>query len=265
MVKDSFCDNGLFCDGPEICDSVIGCKFGTVFNLDDGVSCIDDSCDEVGDKVVYIVNYGNCVDFFFCNGQEVCDVINDCGVGTFLVLSDGVQCIVDVCDENNDMIIYIFNYVLCDNGDFCDGNEQCVLGEGCKFGQVFGLNDSVQCTLDVCDELNDIVMYMLKDFVCDDGLYCNGVEICDAFLGCQIVLVVVDDGILCIFDECDEVSDFVTYIKDNLLCDNGQFCDGQEVCGNVGCEILLGSVLVQNDGVVCMMDFCDEVQDFVLY
>ncbi|MFC1800628.1 hypothetical protein ACFLYT_01085, partial [Nanoarchaeota archaeon] len=58
---DSLCDNGLWCDGAETCDALLGCQAGTPEVIDDGVSCTDDSCDEVNDVVV------NSVDDLLCD------------------------------------------------------------------------------------------------------------------------------------------------------------------------------------------------------
>ena len=40
----------------------------------------------------------------------------------------------------------------------------------------------------------------------------------------------LDDGIGCTDDSCDEVGDVVVNAPNDGLCDNGQFCDGVETC-----------------------------------
>ena len=80
--NDSTCDNGMFCDGQETCDATTGCLPGTAPNLNDGVSCTDDSCDETNDKVVHTANDANCSDGKYCNGDETCDPANGCQSGT---------------------------------------------------------------------------------------------------------------------------------------------------------------------------------------
>ena len=40
----------------------------------------------------------------------------------------------------------------------------------------------------------------------------------------------VDDGVGCTDDRCDEANDTVVNTPNNANCDNGQFCDGSETC-----------------------------------
>jgi hypothetical protein len=58
--NDGNCANGAFCDGDETCDALLDCQAGTPVSVDDGVTCTDDSCDEVADVVVNTPNDGNC-------------------------------------------------------------------------------------------------------------------------------------------------------------------------------------------------------------
>ncbi|UCC31748.1 MAG: hypothetical protein JSU86_05615, partial [Phycisphaerales bacterium] len=63
---------------------------------------------------------------------------------------------------------------------------------------------------------------------CDDGVFCNGVETCDAVLECQPgVAVDCDDADACTADSCNE---------DNDVCDNDPIpCTVVEDCP-VGCN-----------------------------
>ncbi len=76
-ANDANCDNGDFCDGSETCDAVSDCQPGIAPSTDDGVSCTDDSCDEVNDVIVNATNDGNCDDGDFCTGDR-CDAVSDC-------------------------------------------------------------------------------------------------------------------------------------------------------------------------------------------
>ena len=55
---------------------------GTPVDVDDGVGCTDDSCDEANDVVVNALNDGLCDNGAFCDGSETCDAVNDCQAGT---------------------------------------------------------------------------------------------------------------------------------------------------------------------------------------
>ena len=300
--------NGEFCDGAETCDTGTGeCLPGTPVNPDDGVSCTDDSCDEVNDVVVNAPNDGLCDDGAFCNGSETCDAVNDCQPGTPVVVDDGVGCTDDSCDEVNDVVVNTPNDASCDNGEFCDGAETCDATADCQDGPVpcdpatetcdevgdvcepigcqsdaecdngefcdgaetcdtgtgeclpgtpVNPDDGVSCTDDSCDEVNDVVVNAPNDGLCDDGAFCNGSETCDAVNDCQPgTPVVVDDGVGCTDDSCDEVNDVVVNTPNDASCDNGEFCDGAETCD--------ATADCQDGPVPCdpATETCDEVGD----
>lgn len=71
------CDDGEFCNGVEGCSAGSGCTAGTPVNVDDGVDCTDDSCDEVLNVVVNTANDLNCDDFHACTADS-CDEILGC-------------------------------------------------------------------------------------------------------------------------------------------------------------------------------------------
>lgn len=99
------CDDGLYCNGQETCDSSSGvavCKSGDPPKCDDSVSCTDDACDKVNDTCTNTPNDGNCDDGLYCNGTETCSPTNDCQAGTPIDCGDGYSCTDDVCDEATD-------------------------------------------------------------------------------------------------------------------------------------------------------------------
>ena len=244
------CDNGQFCDGPETCDLLNDCQAGTPPVVDDGVGCTADSCDEVNDVVVNAPDDGSCDNGQFCDGAETCDPINDCQSGSAPCQS-GESCneVFDICGE-------CLADADCDNGQFCDGVESCDGPTGtCQPGTPPVVEDGISCTADSCDEVNDVVVNTPDDGSCGNGQYCDGVEICDALNDCQAgAPPVVDDGVSCTTDSCDEVNDVVTNTPDDAACDNGQFCDGAETCDPIN-DCQSGSVPCQSG------ESCDEVLD----
>ena len=73
--------------------------------------------------------------------------------------------------------------------------------------------------------------------MCDNGLYCDGEETCDAVNDCQAgTAIVCDDGVSCTVDSCNEDADMCDYDPascgcfSDADCDNGLFCDGLETC-----------------------------------
>ena len=101
VTDDSVCDNGLWCDGTEYCDLELDCQDGTAPEVDDGLFCTDDSCDEDNDEVVHTPV--DVDDGLYCT-VDTCDEDNDEIDHDPLDVDDGVSCTVDVCDEDNDEI-----------------------------------------------------------------------------------------------------------------------------------------------------------------
>ncbi|MDE0887582.1 MAG: hypothetical protein OSB70_18825, partial [Myxococcota bacterium] len=81
---------------------------------------------------------------------------------------------------------------------------------------------------------------------CDNGLYCDGLESCDALLGCEPgTPVAVDDSVACTTDSCDEASQIISHAPDAGVCDDGDPCTA-EVCDQVtGCD----SIPIEGCGV----------------
>ena len=79
----------------------------------------------------------------------------------------------------------------------------------------------------MCDEADDACVDCLGDGDCDDGLFCNGAEVCDVSGSCQPgTPPVLDDGVDCTEDSCDEANDTVLHSPDDAICNDGFFCNG---------------------------------------
>lgn len=147
--SDEQCDDGLWCNGAETCDTGTGtCLPGMPPDCDDGVFCTDDYCDEAVDDCVYSPNDENCDDGLFCNGVETCNPDSGCfsGIGPCEPLAE-------FCDEVNDMCTPVGGCQSdddCDDGLFCNGEETCAAGT-CE--PAAGPCDPVT---EKCDEANDV-------------------------------------------------------------------------------------------------------------
>ncbi|NQZ97026.1 MAG: hypothetical protein HRU01_10980, partial [Myxococcales bacterium] len=161
---------------------------GTAPTVSDGVSCTDDSCDEVNDVIVNAVKDANCDNGAFCDGSETCDAVNDCQDGSDPVANDGVSCTDDSCDEVNDVIVHAANDASCDDALFCNGAETCDASLDCQAGTPPTTSDGLACTVDSCDETLDVVVNTADDNLCDDGNPCTA-GICDSETGCANVPV----------------------------------------------------------------------------
>ncbi len=101
---------------------------------------------------------------------------------------------------------------------------------------IISTDDGVPCTLDACNPANGAVSHTPNDALCDDGVWCNGQETCDAILGCQAgTPPVLDDGNGCTDDSCDEVLDLVVHTYNTAPCDDGDPFTTNDQCLNGVC------------------------------
>jgi len=91
---------------------------------------------------------------------------------------------------------------------------------------------------------------------CDDGAFCNGTEQCLSGSCAAGTPVACSDGIACTQDACNEGTKACTHQASNAACDDGQVCNGAEVCNlTLGCQS--GTALDCNDANACTADSCD--------
>lgn len=78
-------------------------------------------------------------------------------------------------------------------GGPCNDDSQC--------------DDSIVCTIDACDVSISRCRHSPDDATCQNGIFCDGVERCDARLGCRLgVPVACSDGDVCTIDTCVELT-----------------------------------------------------------
>ncbi len=175
VPDDTLCDDGVSCTSNH-CDTWYDCVNTPDNTLcDDGVVCTDDFCtpgDPSGD-CTYVPNDALCPDDgIFCNGQGICDPVNDC-TAILPDCDDNVGCTVDSCNTSTDACESI------EDDTFCD--------------------DSNHCTTDTCDPANGhpatgclygtVPNCCNNDSVCDAGEGCDG---CPGDCGCDPALEFCD-------------------------------------------------------------------------
>lgn len=249
------CSDGLFCNGLETFNAG-SCLAGTP-PCNDGVACTVDTCDEPTDTCTYTPNNALCDNGLYCDGAETCHATLGCQAGTPPCV-DAVACTIDTCDEPTDTCTFTPSNALCDNGLFCDGAETCNATLGCQAGTPPCV-DAVACTVDTCTEATDTCTFPPSNALCDNGLFCDGAETCNATLGCQPGTPPCVDAVACTVDTCTEATDTCTFPPNHALCDNGLYCDGAETCHpTLGCQAGAPPCV---DGVTCTTDTCAEATD----
>jgi hypothetical protein len=153
--------------------------------------------------------------------------------------------------------------------DIPDGSIACKADSDC--------DDGVECTNDVCLSLG--YCRSTTDYTrCSDNLYCNGIEICDAFEGCVPGPVpTCDDMDPCTIDRCDDAQkdcvhaprDFDHDGEADLHCPGGTDCDDfDETRGSQRAEICNDDIDNDCDDMIDEMDCgqpahdaCDDALD----
>ncbi|MBW2462171.1 MAG: putative metal-binding motif-containing protein, partial [Deltaproteobacteria bacterium] len=198
---DADCDDGLFCDGVELCRGSI-CVEGMAPFCDDGVDCTEDSCVEADRSCQFVPAPDRCPE------GTMCDPVLGC---------EGRE-----CRTSRD----------CDDRFVCNGAEECLDGF-CMPGRPLDCNDGIDCTVDECSEAAGGCSLTPVDLRCDDRLFCNGAERCDVRRGCSpgepVFCGVTTE---CSMDRCDERSR--TCISAPLDRDRDGF--GPPECGGLDCN-----------------------------
>ncbi|MBI4718258.1 MAG: hypothetical protein HY763_10670, partial [Planctomycetes bacterium] len=245
---DALCQDGLFCNGAEVCHADFGCQPGSNPCPADAVECTVDTCDESSDSCLHTPNHSVCQNGLFCDGVEVCDPAQGC-------IDGGDPCTLPLkkCDETNDRCVECLSDSQCDDGLYCNGAETCVNGV-CQAGTPPNCNDAVACTVDSCDEANNVCTHAPNDSACQNGLFCDGVEVCNPASGCQDAADPCAPPLY-----CDEPGDRCVECLSNAHCDDGLWCNGAETCVNGTCQA--GTPPNCDDGIACTADACDEAGD----
>lgn len=297
------CDDGLFCTGTETClegecaastgDPCGGSECNTCQEDTDtcfdpattpctgeGGVCADGECDGSG-TCVEVPNTAPCDDGLFCNGADTCaggtcsvhagdpcleggecadtcdEALDTCNLPVATACTDDENlCTDDVCDGVGSCT-HPNNSAPCDDGLFCNGADVCS-GGSCTSGVVDACDDDVSCTVDICNEDQDTCSNAADDSLCDDALFCNGTETCDATLDCQAGTDPCFDGNACTVDSCDEGGD--SCLNDPLpelaTCDDGSACTLDDICVGGACvgqaplleDLCPWTLVVKNDG-----------------
>lgn len=185
-TDDASCDDGVYCNGIEICKDGT-CQLGEIVSCDDGIPCTEDVCSGSGCNhlpnddlcsggpdprcdVETGCQFSTCTEATCfdegcthaeCSGTT-CMRTGMCGgatpfcCGTTCVApgcDDGDGCTRDYCDDRRLAGPICANEPIlgsCEDGDACTVGDTCSAG-GCSGGTPLDCNDSNPCTDDTCD------------------------------------------------------------------------------------------------------------------
>ena len=300
------CSNGLLCDGPESCNlTTHTCEAGTpiqcplnppqfcsemfggicvecesTLDCSGSTFCTPKTCSALKCVNATPPNCRRCVDAN-SNMAGACATDSDCSAGftctganTFCsdVAGRCVLCLNDSdCEDLNYCTLNLcspldFTCQFAPDGSnicaerngfqFCQGPEACVnsincdpfTGAGCCLpGTPPVVDDGIPCTIDSCDEQNDVILHIPDDSSCDDSLFCDGVETCDPANaaadgnGC-VAGTDVDCSFLdavCRLAQCNETTDACVSVPDpsreGTPCVNPDNCDPVDLCQSGSC------------------------------
>jgi hypothetical protein len=122
--------------------------------------------------------------------------------------------------------------------------QECFVNEDC--------DDGVFCTLDLCVFGNCTSAH--NDNQCNDGLFCNGTETCDA----QTDACAPGDPVTCPQGQfCSNTFNRCVQCEINADCDDGLFCNGTETCDEGLCQDG-NPVNCSHLNTECTVGVCDE-------
>lgn len=187
------CDNDDLCTTNDVCSDGT-CRDGPPRICDDGNLCTDDGCDpQLGCQFPNNTNY--CDDRDACTLTDIC-LFGTCRGGPSPDCDDDNLCTDDLCFRSTGCVNFA-NAAPCDDDDPCTVGDVCAASV-CTPGPPPDCDDEVSCTDDSC--LEGDCVHTVNHGICSNALFCDGAEICDPVLDCQIG---TDP---CPGQDCDEVN-----------------------------------------------------------
>lgn len=240
------CNNGLFCDGVDSCDSMGACiGAGDPCPGPDGDANCSESCNEATDTCnLDDPAMSPCQDGQFCTTGDTCDGNGTCeGGGPTCPGPDGDFDCSESCDEgaNNCNAIdtpgsACNDFFFCTVTDTCNAAGLCVgTGNPCP-----GADNDGDCS-ESCNEFqNNCTANDPSGSVCNDGQFCTATDTCNASGSCVGAgnPCVGPDGDGNCSESCDETLNNCSGNDPvGSSCTDGQFCTSNDQCNSDGaCE-----------------------------
>jgi hypothetical protein len=122
---------------------------------------------------------------------------------------DNIACTYDSCDQSVGRCLNVPDDSQCQDGIYCDGQEQCVPGHGCEPGPVVACDNGNECELARCVEATQSCQYSPRDVDqdgdpdanCDPGHDCNDLDPDVSSIHAEVCHNGVDDNCNGLVDE----------------------------------------------------------------
>jgi hypothetical protein len=203
------------------------------------------------------------------NALHTCTTVADC--------NDGFSCTTDTCDSTGHCAhTAIAGSCPDSDGMFCNGGSACAPTSstadhttGCAPTPAPNCDDGLSCTTDSCSNATSACVNTPTDSVCDDSMFCNGMERCVPGAGADSrgciagTAPTCNDNVACTTDSCSNATGACVFTANNTSCSDGVYCNGAEQCspGATGADTngcINGTVINCNDGFTCTADACSE-------
>jgi len=205
------------------------CAAGSPTGLDDNCNNVDENCDGTPDNA-YVSAPTSCgTGVCTATGQKTCAAgveSDSCIAGAPTGADADCNAKDDDCDGIADNH-YVITPTSCGTGEcHAMGTKSCIFGVETDSCTPLPSNpESCDGKDNDCDGSTDED----GNALCDDTFFCNGQETCAGT--CQPgTAPVVDDGVGCTADSCDEDTDSILHSVNDAVCQDGAFCNGAEVC-----------------------------------
>lgn len=261
----SACDDGAHCNGIETCNPATGCTSGTAVDCSHlNATCQAGLCSETEDQCESVAanHSAPCDDGLASTENDRC-VAGEC-MGDTIVCDDGIACTVDAFNLELTACEHTPVDSLCWDGLFCNGAETCSADSGCQSGEASDCSNlDGPCTTGICNEELDLCEAVAANETvsCDDGLFCTVNDRCIAGV-CTGELRSCDDGVACTTDTCSEGAATCAHAPANSACDDGLFCNGEEICNaDTGCASGMAPCFALDCSLTCneVADVCETV------
>lgn len=281
----SVCNDGNAQTSGDVCSS--GTCAGTLIpvNCDDGNPCTVDTVN--GTTCAHTAaSFGTpCNDNLFCNGTDSCNN-GACSshAGNPCPGPDGDANCRESCDESaNTCTANDANGAACNDGSAATTSDACT--NGTCAGTPISCDDNNPCTVDTLSGTTCLHTAAAFGTACNDGVYCNGTDACNAG-ACSVhagnpcasgpvcanvcnedadnCFVAANtsctaDGNLCTSDVCNG-SGLCTHPSRpaGTSCNDNLYCNGSDMCGNSGVCLHTGNPCPGPDGDVDCSESCNE-------